>query len=112
METNEIKDIFGKVFNNMPNPIFSRPIQYFSRGNFLFEIAITPSFYEIYNPLVRNNKVSALSILEGLFVDEEGCWVTVLEKMEDGTYRHRTDLSHHLEKKDDWKKLNEDLSIC
>lgn len=111
METNEIKRVFDMVFNNMPNPIFSRPIQYFCRGNFLFEIAITPSFYEIYNPIVRRNKVTWLSIFAGLFVDADGCWVTVLEKTQDGSYRHRTDLSRHIENKHDWEKIIEDLDI-
>lgn len=111
MDTKEIKAVFDKVFDNMPNPIFSRPIQYFSRGKFLYEVAVTPSMWEMYNNSHRP-WMSPLHILEGLFVDSEGCWVTVLEQMDDGTYTHRTDLCHHLENKEDWKKLNEDLGVC
>ena len=112
MNAKEIKAVFDRVFNNMPNPVFSRPIKYFSRGKFLFEIAVTPSMSEMLWENSTHKRVSALHILECLFFYDEGCWVTVLEQMEDGTYTHRTDLCHHLENKDDWKKLNEDLGVC
>lgn len=112
MDAKEIKAVFDKIFNNMPNPIFSRPIQYFSRGKFLYEVAVTPSMFEMRWNNAPHQRLSPLYILEGLFVDSEGCWVTVLEQMDDGTYTHRTDLSHHLENKEDWKKLNEDLGVC
>lgn len=107
MEATEIKEIFDKVFNNMPNPMFCRPIQYLSRGNFLIEVAVTPSYYSIYDSLMRRNKVTPLNILQGLFVDENGCYVTILEKSENGTYHHRVDLSRHIENKFDWQKIIE-----
>ena len=95
MNQKRIRQVFNKVFNNLPNPIFCYPMFYFQQGNFLCEVAEANK-----NTLGMkwNNReygyMSPLLILEGLFVDD-GMYITVLER-KDNAYIHRTDLCKHI----------------
>lgn len=109
MTEQEIMKVFGQVFNNMPNPIFSRPIHYGARGHFIYEVAITPSVYEMAQKSWTNARPSnPLRIFDMLFVDG-GAWVTVLECETDGTYSRRIDLDGHIDNKEDYENFIEKI---
>ena len=43
MKTKEIKAVFDRTFNGLPNPVFCHRIGYFEHKGFLCEIATSPS---------------------------------------------------------------------
>jgi len=104
MKSKNIKKIFDRVFNNMPNPIFCCPLGYFQHKNFLCEVAATMGKHCLkWNNSDFQNK-NPLLILEALFVDS-GYWITVLERKNRNTFLHREDLCAHIDSEKDIPKF-------
>lgn len=98
MTQEEIKDIFDKVFNGRSNPLFSVPITYFEKDNFVGEIAKAPDYSSTKLAKTPYNYIEPIMLFDILFTDAciKGYWVTVLEKVGD-KYVHRTNLSRHID---------------
>lgn len=98
METKEIKAVFDRTFNGMPNPIFCHPLRYFEHNGYLCEVANSASSCEMAKAVERDLHKTPLAIFNMMFGDC-GAWLTVLTM--DG---ERTSLGGHF---DNEKELNE-----
>lgn len=98
MTQEEIKTIFDKVFNGRSNPLFSVPITYFEKDNFVGEIAKASDYSSTKLAKTHYHYVDPIMLFDILFTDAciKGYWVTVLEKVGD-KYVHRTDLCKHID---------------
>lgn len=99
MTPKEIRKVFDETFNGLPNPIFSKPVEYFEHKGYLCELASsvcrTPTWHRLYK--------TPLAVFDQIF-SPAGLWVTVLTK--DG---ERTELSGHIDCKEDLNKFLEAL---
>ena len=95
MGTAEIKAVFDRRFNGMPNPIFCYPVSYFEHNGYLCEVAAANKVGSLDWRKVK----SPLDIFDGLLVDD-GYWVTVLTK--DG---ESTALSGHIDSIEELEQL-------
>lgn len=69
MNSTEIKTIFHKVFNDLPNPVFRYPQMYFEKDGKLYELASAEPFIspEWKHRVARN----PIHILDGLFMSDK-----------------------------------------
>lgn len=106
METKEIKEIFEKTYNNMPNPVFCYPQFYFQYRNFICEVAAAKKPESVAHQIsIYGNP---LRIFDLLFCDD-GYWITVLQQHGD-YYEKREDLNCHIDEKEDFYRfINETL---
>lgn len=75
----EIKAVFDRTFNGLPNPIFCHPYSYFEHNGYLCEVANSASNAEMAIKTQRNLHKTPLAILNMMFGDC-GAWLTVLTK--------------------------------
>lgn len=90
MEPHEIKEIFDKKFNGLPNPIFCYPLKYFEYNGYLCEVAAANKLSRLDFNRVKKNP---WNVFDALFVDD-GLWITVLKKQ--GEDILCTELSDHI----------------
>jgi len=103
MQEEEIKAVFDRVFNGMPNPIFCHPVSYFECNGYLCEVAASASYCEIVRDIERELYRSPLDIFRLLF-GHCGAYVTVITK--DG---EKTDLSGHIDSLNQVEQFKETL---
>lgn len=99
METKDIKAVFDRVFNGLPNPIFCRPQSYFEHHGYLCEVANSEFSEIIAKEVERNLYRTPLAIFNMMFGDC-GAWLTVLTK--DG---ERTDFGGHFDTSEELENL-------
>lgn len=103
METKEIKAVFDRTFNGMPNPIFCHPVRYFEHNGYLCEVANSASSCEMAKAVERDLHKTPLAIFNMMFGDC-GAWLTVLTM--DG---ERTNLGGHFDSEDELNELLEEI---
>lgn len=103
METKEIKAVFDRTFNGMPNPIFCHPLRYFEHNGYLCEVANSASSCEMAKAVERDLHKTPLAIFNMMFGDC-GAWLTVLTM--DG---ERTNLGGHFDTEEELNQLLEKL---
>ena len=103
METKEIKAVFDRTFNGMPNPIFCHPLRYFEHNGYLCEVANSASSCEMAQAVNRDLHKTPLAIFNMMFGDC-GAWLTVLTMDAE-----KTNLGGHFESDEELNKLLEAL---
>lgn len=103
MKTNEIKAVFDRTFNGMPNPIFCHPYSYFEHNGYLCEVANSASNAEMARETERQLSHTPLAIFNMMF-GNCGAWLTVLTM--DG---QRTSLGGHFDSEDELNELLEEI---
>lgn len=103
METKEIKAVFDRTFNGMPNPIFCHPLRYFEHNGYLCEVSNSASSCEMAKAVERDLHKTPLAIFNMMFGDC-GAWLTVLTM--DG---ERTNLGGHFDTEEELNQLLEKL---
>jgi hypothetical protein len=103
MDPKEIKAVFDRTFNGMPNPVFCHPYAYFERNGYLCEAADSASGGEIAKIVERDLYKTPLAIFE-MVMGDCGAWLTVLTK--DG---ERTRFGGHFDTEDELKQLLEEI---
>lgn len=99
MNAKEIKAVFDRTFNGMPNPIFCHPYSYFEHNGYLCEVANSASDAEAAMMVQKSLSRTPLAIFNMMFGDC-GAWLTVLTM--DG---ERTDLGGHFDSEEELNKL-------
>ncbi len=79
MKAKEIKAVFDRTFNGMPNPIFCHPYSYFEHNGYLCEVANSSSNAEVASETLRELYKTPFAIFNMMFGDC-GAWLTVLTK--------------------------------
>lgn len=77
MDTKEIKAVFDRTFNGMPNPIFCHPLKYFEHNGYLCEVANSASSSEVARGVSKNLHKTPLAMF-GMMFGSCGAWLTVL----------------------------------
>ena len=77
MNTKEIKAVFDRTFNGMPNPIFKYPVSYFEHNGYLCEVANSASSEEMAREVRKDLHKTPLAIFE-MAMGDCGAWLTVL----------------------------------
>lgn len=77
MSTNEIKSVFDRTFNGMPNPVFCHPYKYFEHKGYLCELASSASGAEMAREVGRDLNKTPLAMFGMMFADC-GSMLTVL----------------------------------
>ena len=103
MKEEEIKAVFDRTFNGMPNPIFCHPVRYFEHNGYLCEVANSASSVEVAREVSMNLHKTPLAMFGMMFADC-GKWLTVLTK--DG---ERTMLGGHFETDEELKQILEGI---
>ena len=103
METREIKAVFDRTFNGMPNPIFCHPYGYFEHNGYLCEVANSASSAETAKVVERDLNKTPLAIFNMMFGDC-GAWLTVLTKEGE-----RTGLGGHFNNEEELTELLNEL---
>ena len=103
MNENEIKAVFDRTFNGMPNPIFQHPMCYFEHNGYLCEIAGSKSSAEMAREVRQDLQKTPLAIFE-MAMGDCGKWLTVLTK--DGK---RTQFGGHFETEEELEELKEEI---
>jgi len=103
MEVTEIKAVFDRTFNGMPNPIFRYPVMYFEHNGYLCELAKSATSHEMAEETRRDLHKSPLAMF-GMMFGDCGAWLTVLTK--DG---ERTRFGGHVESDEDLEALKEEI---
>ena len=103
MEAKEIKAVFDRTFNGMPNPIFFHPVRYFEHNGYLCEVANSASSAEVAREVSKNLYKTPLAMFEMMFGDC-GAWLTVLTM--DG---EKTSLGGHFDTEEELNQLLEKL---
>lgn len=103
METKEIKAVFDRTFNGLPNPIFCHPMKYFEHHGYLCEVANSQSSAEVARQVSKNLYKTPLEMFNMMFGDC-GSWLTVLTM--DG---EKTSLGGHFDTEDELNQLLEKL---
>lgn len=104
MDSKEIKAVFDRAFNGMPNPIFCHPYSYFERNGYLCEIANSASSCEMAKAVERDLHKTPLAIFNMMF-GNCGAYLTVLTM--DG---QRTSFGGHFDSENELNELLEELS--
>ena len=99
MKTREIKAVFDRTFNGLPNPIFCHPFKYFEHNGYLCELASSASSAEMARITDRELYKTPLAIFNMALADC-GNMLTVLTK--DG---ERTDFGGHYDSLDELNNL-------
>ena len=79
MEPNEIKAVFDRKYNGLPNPVFCHPVKYFEHNGYLCEIANSASSAEMAEEVRQNLHKTPLAMF-GMMFGDCGAWLTVLTK--------------------------------
>ena len=103
METKEIKAVFDRTFNGLPNPIFCHPYSYFEYNEYLCEIANSASNAEMAQKTERQLRNTPLAIFNMMF-GNCGAWLTVLTM--DGK---KTSFGGHIDSEDELNELLEEI---
>ena len=103
MDPKEIKAVFDRTFNGMPNPVFCYPYEYFEHNGYLCETANSASNSEMRRVVERQLYHTPLAIFNMMF-GNCGAWLTVLTK--DG---ERTRFGGHFDTEDELKQLLEEI---
>ena len=103
MEAKEIKAVFDRTFNGLPNPIFCHPVRYFEHNGYLCEVANSASSSEVARQVSKNLHKTPLAMFEMMFGDC-GAWLTVLTM--DG---EKTSLGGHFDTDEELNQLLEKL---
>ena len=103
METKEIKAVFDRTFNWMPNPIFCHPYCYFEHNGYLCEIANSETGAEMARATQRDLHKTPLAIFHMMFGDC-GAWLTVLTMNGE-----RTRFGGHVENEKELNELLEEI---
>ena len=103
MSAKEIKAVFDRTFNGMPNPIFCHPYSYFEHNGYLCEVANSASSAEMAMAVQRNLYKTPLAIFNMMFGDC-GAWLTVLTKEGE-----RTDFGGHFDCEEELNELLNEL---
>ena len=103
MKQEEIKAVFDRTFNGIPNPIFCKPLRYFEHNGYLCEVANSASNVEMALETGRQLSHTPLAIFNMMFGDC-GAWLTVLTM--DG---QRTSLGGHFDSEDELNELLEEI---
>lgn len=103
METKEIKAVFDRTFNGMPNPIFCHPVRYFEHNGYLCEVANSASSAEVAREVSNNLHKTPLAMF-GMMFGDCGAWLTVLTM--DGD---KTSLGGHFDTEEELNQLLEKL---
>lgn len=77
MSTNEIKSVFDRTFNGMPNPVFCHPYKYFEHKGYLCELASSASGAEMAREVGRDLNKTPLAMF-GMMFSDCGNMLTVL----------------------------------
>lgn len=101
MTPKEIKAVFDRTFNGMPNPIFSSPYRYFEHNGYLCECASSPSGAQMARVVERDLNKTPLAMFGMMFADC-GNMLTVLTK--DG---EKTSFGGHFDSEEELTKLLE-----
>ena len=104
MNSKEIKAVFDRTFNGMPNPIFCHPYSYFERNGYLCEIANSASSFEMAKAVERDLYKTPLAIFNMMF-GNCGAYLTALTM--DG---QRTSFGGHFDSENELNELLEELS--
>lgn len=70
MRTKEIKSVFDRTFNGMPNPVFCHPYKYFEHKGYLCELASSESGAEMARKVARDLNKTSLAMFGMMFA---GC---------------------------------------
>ena len=103
MTLNEIKAVFDRTFNGMPNPVFCYPTSYFEHNGYLCETASSASKSEITEQVKRDLYKTPLAIFE-MALGDCGCWLTVLTKGGE-----RTRFGGHFDTEEEFNELMEKI---
>lgn len=103
MEAKEIKAVFDRTFNGMPNPIFCCPIKYFEHNGYLCETATSLSGPTVAREVERELHKTPLAIGMMMFADC-GSYLTVLTR--DG---EKTSLGGHFDSEEELNNLLAEL---
>ena len=100
MDSKEIKAVFDRTFNGMPNPIFCHPISYFEYNGYLCELASSASSLEMARTIDKDwgKQRMPLSIFKMMFA-EQGLYLTVLTKNGE-----LTEFNTHINSKEELEK--------
>ena len=69
METQQIKSVFDRTFNGMPNPVFCHPYKYFEHKGYLCELATSASGAEMAREAERGLNKTPLAMFGMMFAD-------------------------------------------
>ena len=69
MKAQEIKSVFDRTFNGMPNPVFCYPYKYFEHKGYLCELASSQSNAEAAREVERNLDKTPLAVFGMMFAD-------------------------------------------
>ncbi len=69
METQQIKSVFDRTFNGMPNPVFCHPYKYFEHKGYLCELASSASGAEMAREVERDLNKTPLAMFGMMFAD-------------------------------------------
>ncbi len=103
METKEIKAVFDRTFNGMPNPIFCHPLRHFEHNGYLCEVANSASSCEMALAVQHDLHKTPLAMFNMMFGDC-GAWLTVLTM--DG---ERTRFGGHFDSEEELNELLEEV---
>ena len=77
MKAGEIKAVFDRTFNGMPNPIFCHPVEYFEHHGYLCEVAVSATGSEMAKKTEKELNKTPLAIFNMMLVADCGL-LTVL----------------------------------
>ncbi len=103
MKPKEIKAVFDRTFNGLPNPVFCYPVGYFEHKGFLCEIATSPSGENMAQQVKKKLYRNPLAIFDMMFSDC-GNWLTVLTPTGE-----RTEYGGHFDTKAELETLLSEL---
>lgn len=103
MDSKEIKAVFDRTFNGLPNPMFCHPISYFEHNGYLCELASSASLAEMAYAVQRDLHKTPLAIFNMMFANQ-GLYLTVLTK--DG---ERTKFDTHINSEEELQKYKESI---
>ena len=103
MNTKEIKAVFDRTFNGMPNPIFCNPYSYFEHNGYLCELASSESGLKMAKRVKSELYKTPLAIFDMALADC-GNWLTVLTM--DG---ERTQFGGHFDTEEEFNELMEEI---